>query len=169
MICQLPCHPCLTGSPPTTPPPLPQARPLRPNYCSACVSVCLCKKQGSAGQKGKIIEEAPWKDGKKQPAHAPSANPVAWDGISNPVWCVTQHFTTGCRLCYLNLSRGSTTQRRRTKQARYEPKRKALALPSPPHFARTSSYPPVAGPPGGHRRRPALCCWFVKIGGFGRR
>lgn len=71
MICQLPCHPCLPGSPPTTHHHPPKARPLRPNYCSACVSVCLCKKQGSAGQKGKIEEEAPWKDWKRPASPRP--------------------------------------------------------------------------------------------------
>lgn len=97
---------------------------------------------------------------KSKPAHAPSANPVAWDGISNPVWCVTQHFTTRVSpLCYLDLSRDEAQLKAEgSSKARYEPKRNALALlPLPSTFLLEHRHiSPVAGPPGGHRRRPAL-------------
>lgn len=129
--------------------------------------MCVCvRNKVRLGKKVKSEKKHHGKIGKSQPAHAPSANPVAWDGISNPAWCVTQHFTTGCRLCYLDLEKEAKPRSSVAGPSKHGMNRSGTLSPSPPHFAQTSSYPPVAGPPGGHRRRPAFCCWFVKIGGL---
>lgn len=130
MICQLRPAPCLTGS-------LPHThhhhhhQALRLGFfvqttAVRALSVCLCKKQGSAGQKVKSKEEAQWKRaGTVALAQTPSANPVAWDGISNPVWCVLLNIQPGVFAFAISIfeqeSRVDEGERKRPSKTRHNP------------------------------------------------
>lgn len=68
---------------------------------------------------------------KRQPAHAPPVNPVAWYAISSPFWCVTQHFMAGYRVSAISISRGRSKNLKETVPSKtmvQTEKRNALAL-----------------------------------------
>lgn len=143
MICQLRPPPCLTGSLPhththttTTTTTRPQARPLRPNYCSACVSVCLCKKQGSAGQKVKSKEEARWKRLEQEPSPRPVGKSSSLGRDQQPSLVCHSTFSRVLCFCYsisiLSKNQRGDEENDQAKRGtnRAEPSRPRRPLPS---------------------------------------